>query len=415
MVLYQIFMALLLPVLVAQALLTGGRRSLRERLGLVASPRPGPRLWLHGASNGELTSARAVLGAVLEARPGLSVLVTCNSLTGRDLVEGWALPGVTAALAPMDTAGASARLLDRFLPQALVIIENELWPSRIAAAHRRGVQVLVIGARLSQRSAARWALWPGLIGGALGQIDWLSPQDGASAARFLRLGLTPESLGPTVTLKAAARPGAALPAPFAPPAARGKILLAASTHPGEEAPVLAAFAQARGNGGPDFLILAPRHARRGDEVAALITAAGLTFARRSLAQVPGPDTAVYLADSMGEMAHWYAMAGICLVGGSFADLGGHTPFEPAQHGCALLHGPYVANFAPQFAALGRAGGALALTGTAGLAPALAALTPARQATLASAAKAALAPFAQGLDEVAARIAAALAPLTRTED
>lgn len=413
MPLYQILMALLLPAMLAHAWITGGRRALRERWGLAAAPRTGQRLWLHGASNGELASARAVLQELLAARPGLAVLVTSNSLTGRDLVEGWRLPRVTAALAPLDTAGAAARLMDRFLPQALVILENELWPSRLAAAHRRGVQILVIGARLSEGSAARWRLWPGLIGDALARLDWVSAQDEASARRLVGLGLPQAALGPTVTLKAMPAPATPQEPPFAPPAPRAACLLAGSTHPGEEGPILSAFAGARLRGGPSFLILAPRHARRGDEVAALIASQGLTLARRSAGQVPEPDTQVYLADTMGEMGLWYAMAGICLIGGTFTDRGGHTPFEPAAHGCALIHGPDVANFAPQFAALHAAGGAIGLTDFAGLEPALCAMPAGRQASLAAAGRAALAPFGRGGKEITERILAALPGLPNT--
>ena len=406
MILYQILMALALPFILTQALWRGGPAAVLDRLGFSRVLPPGPCLWLHGASVGEVTSARWVIEAVRAARPEAQILVTTNTLTGRDLVAGWGLVGVRAALAPMDGAGAAERLLDKITPQALVIIENELWPARIAAAHRRGVPVLVIGARLSDRSAARWRHLPGLIGPLLARIDWLSPQDGASAQSLVALGLPRSALGPTVTLKAQVLAQVLAqdrPPPFAAPAPRAATLLAASTHPGEEAAILSAFATARMQGGPQLLILAPRHPARGDEVAALITAAGLRFARRALGQVPDATTLVFLADTLGEMALWYQMAGICLIGGSFADLGGHTPFEPAGFDCALIHGPSVHNFAPQFAALDRAGGALALRQIAELTGALPGLDAARQGQLAQAARAGLAPFAAGAEAIPNRL------------
>ncbi len=402
MILYQILMALALPFILAQALWRGGPAALRDRLGVGPVLPPGPCLWLHGASVGEVTSARWVIETLRAARPDVQILVTTNSLTGRDLVTGWGLVGVRAALAPVDGAGAAGRLLDRITPQALVIVENELWPVRIAAAHRRGVQVLVIGARLSERSAARWRYLPGLIGPLLARIDWLSPQDDASAQRLIALGLPRFALGPMVTLKALTQPQT-LPTPFAAPAPRAATLLAASTHPGEEAGILNAFAAARAQGGPQFLILAPRHPTRGDEVAALITAAGLGFARRSKGQKPMADTPVFLADTLGEMALWYQMAGICLIGGSFADVGGHTPFEPAAFDCALIHGPSVHNFAPQFAALDRAGGTVAMRQIADLTGTLPGLDTARQIHLAAAARAGLAAFATGAQAIPNRL------------
>ena len=402
MILYQILMALALPFILTQALWRGGQAALRDRLGLGPDLPPGPALWLHGASVGEVTSARWVIEALRAARPDVQILVTANTLTGRDVVAGWGLAGVRAALAPVDSAGAAGRLLDRITPQALVIIENELWPARSAAAHRRGVQVLVIGARLSDRSAARWRHLPGLIGPLLARIDWLSPQDEASARHLTALGLPGAALGPTITLKAQAM-AQDRPSPFAAPAPRAATLLAASTHPGEEAGILGAFAAARAQGGPQILILAPRHPARGDEVAALITASGLRFARRTLGQVPDATTTVFLADTLGEMDLWYQMAGICLIGGSFADRGGHTPFEPASWGCALIHGPSVHNFAPQFAALDRVGGAVALRQIDAVTDALLGMDAARQGQLAQAARTGLAPFAAGAKAIPDRL------------
>ena len=381
MLLYRILMALLVPVL----LLRLARFShLGERLGFGPRPAPGVSLWLHGASNGELVSARWVLEAVLAARPGLQVLVTANTATARAMVEAWDLPGVTAAFAPLDGWGAAGRVLRRWQPMALVLIENELWPVRIAAAARQGVPVLVIGARISQRSAQRWQMLRGLIGQALARVAWLSAQDNASLQRLLGLGLRPAAAGPVLALKAYAAQTAAEP-PFAAPAARSDTLLAASTHDGEEALILQGFLASRFR----FLIIAPRHPRRAADIASLLAAQNMRFAQRSCDETPGPDTQVYLADTMGEMPLWYAMAGACVIGGTFADMGGHTPWEPALAGAAILHGPSLHNFAAPFAALDAAGGAVAVTGD--LASALTGLDAARQAELAAIARTVLRP------------------------
>lgn len=408
MILYQILMALALPAFLLHAALRGGPGAISQRLGLGDAPDQASRLWLHGASLGEVTSARWVIEALRAARPGLQVLVTTNSTTGRDMVNGWGVAGVRAVLAPFDSGGAAGRFLDRIRPQALVIVENELWPSRIAAAHRRGVPVLVIGARMSARSARRWRLWPGLIGATLGRLDWLSAQDDASGRRLTALGLPVQVLGPVLALKSLARTQARA-APFAAPAARASCLLAASTHEGEEAAILAAFASARAKGGPQFLILAPRHPARGDEIARMIDALGLPFVRWSKGQSPAPQTAVMLADTLGDMALWYQMAGICVIGGTFVARGGHTPFEPAQFGCAILHGPFTANFAAPFAALDQGAGARPLGRIEDLAAALQDLSAADQASLVQAAPGCLAPFTTGAPEVIARLLQALPP------
>ena len=419
---YRLIMALALPVLLAITAVQRWRgRALRgafaERLGFV--PRGAAGLWLHGASNGELTSARWLLEAVLAARPGLPVLVTANTGSARAMVAAWGLPGVVAALAPLDTAGAAARVLRRVRPAALLVVENELWPARLAAARAAAVPVLVIGGRISERSAAIWTRRaPGLMRAGLTGLRFLSAQDAGSAARFLALGLPPDRLGPQVMLKATgAATGATAAAAVAlpQPVPRERVLLAASTHDGEEALVLDAFATARGQF--DLLILAPRHPRRRAAVAAVIAARGLGFGCRSDGAVPMAGQPVFLADTMGEMALWYQMAGATVIGGSFADKGGHTPYEPAGFGSAILHGPSMGNFAEaaQTLALGR--GAVQVGSGAALGPALAAMDRQAQARLAAAAQQVLAVGDQisgnqrGKEREAKLVAAVLVALT----
>ena len=398
MVLYRILMALALPALL---LVLWRRGPLAERLGFGAAPAHGPTVWLHGASNGELASALWVLRDLLKSQPGLQVLVTVNTATARAMVAAWGLPGVVAALAPLDAGGAAGRVLRRWHPRAHVIIENELWPARIADAHARGIPVLVIGARLSERSARRWGKLRGIMARTLARLTWVSAQDRGSLERLLALGLPAAAAGPVLALKAFG-PTIAMPAPFPPPAPRARTLLAASTHEGEEAVVLDAFVAAGSQF--DHLIIAPRHPRRAGDIAALIAASGLAFAQRSKGDVPGPETLVHLADTMGEMDHWYAMAGVCVIGGTFADKGGHTPWEPARHRAAILHGPSVANFAAPFAALDAGGGAIAVTKDT-LAPVLAQMDAARQQAMAAMASETLRPEGDSGALVAAILAA----------
>lgn len=319
----------------------GGSAALRERLVCGARPEPAA-IWVHAASVGELTSARAVIDA-LAARHDL--LVTTNSETGRALAQGW---GLAARLAPLDLPGALARFLDAARPRLAVTVEGEFWPLRSRLLARRGVPQAMIGARMSERSAATWGRFPRIIGPMLDRIAALSAQDQASEARLLGLGLRAGAVLPRLDLKLLAP--AALPAPTG-DAGRDRTLLAASTHEGEDARILDAFAEIRA-ARPDLrLILAPRHPDRGDAVAALIAARGLPLARRSAGAADAAPGGVLLADTLGEMARWYDRAGICVIGGSLVDHGGHTPWEPAAHGCALIHGPHVGNFVEPFAML----------------------------------------------------------------
>ena len=354
-----------------------------ERLGRKSAP-TGPTVWLHGASNGELASARWVIEAVLAARPTLHLLVTCNTLTARTMVTGWSLPRVTAAFAPLDLAGPLARLLTTWCPKALITVEGEIYPRRFAACAQAGIPVALIGARMSERSYRGWAELQPVMARALAAVQIASAQDAASEDRLRKLGLPAHRLHALCDLKAVAT--GRLPQPNLPPRdLRATTLLAASTHDGEEAIVLDAFVTQS-----QFtrLIIAPRHPRRADAVAALVKARGLTCTRRSTGAWPGTapaDAQVFLADTMGEMDLWYASAGACFVGGSFAVRGGHTPWEPARFASAILHGPSVANFAGPYAALDAAGGTEALTSPDQLAATLNRLRPARQIALSSAA------------------------------
>lgn len=410
MTLYRLLMTILMGLLRLRsgvARLAGRADSaLAERLSAAVSvpEGDGPLLWVHGASNGEMTAARPLLGALLDARP-VRLLITTNSLSARALVAGWGLPRTAVRLAPFDHPLIVGPFLRRARVAGLVILENELWPERILRARAAGLPVLVIGGRLSAGSAKNWARFPRLARRLTAAIDWLSPQDALSRDRFLALGLAPDRLGPILQLKALAD-GRATLVETGLPFGRSDTILAASTHEGEEEIVLAAFAALRETRPAARLILAPRHPQRRDEVEALLAASGLTFATRSRGDRPGPDTAVYLADTLGEMARWYQAAGVTFVGGSLIDRGGHTPFEPAAFDSAILHGPHLANFAAPYAALDAEGGAIAVAGAPALAAALRGLAgdPAAQAALATRARTALQPFAAG-DPTAAFLAA----------
>lgn len=321
-----------------------GPDTLRERLALATRPEAQGGIWLHGASVGELNSARMLVGALSD----LPLIVTANTTTGRDLALGW---GVSARLAPLDAPGAVARFLEAWQPRVLVTVESEFWPNRARMAAARGVAQMVVGARMSDRSARRWRHLRGLIGPVLQGLDALSAQDAASEARLLSLGLPKDALMPRMNLKLLA-PAAISPPPDSPE--RARTVLAASTHEGEEEPILRAWLQARDSVPGLRLILAPRHPARGDAIAALITARALGFSRESRGE---PPAALHLADTLGQMDRWYAAAGICVTGGSLVDVGGHTPWEPAAHRCAILHGPHVANSAEGYAVLTAAGAA----------------------------------------------------------
>lgn len=364
----------------------------RQRLALDLPAAPPGAVWLHGASVGELASARPVVEA-LAAR--LPMIVTANSTTGRALAQGW---GVPAVLAPLDVPGAVARFLAAHRPVLAISIEAEIWPNRAAALARAGIPQAIIGARLSPRSAARWARLPGLIGPALGRVALASAQDAAAGRRLVGLGLDPRVLAPPVNLKLI---GPRSVVPPDPSAQRDATLLIASSHEGEEAGLLAALARLRARQPGLRVIWAPRHPERFQPLARRLP----DFARRS--QGAGTEAPLLLADSMGEMGLWYRAAGTALICGSFDATGGHSPWEAAGHGCAILHGPNVATAAADYAALAAAGAARGVA--ADWDATLAGLAPDRRRAMGRAARAVLdagagdpAPLLIGLTDLAAR-------------
>ena len=360
--LYRAASALAAPVLAAATALSprrGGPAGLSARFGGGAAPGAGPTLWAHAASVGEAASARRLIERLLADHPTLRVLLTVHTLTGRDAAAAWALDRVTVRLAPWDVPGAPERILRAWRPAAHLVLESELWPGRLLACHRRGVPVWIAGARLSERSARRWAAAPRAARALLRPVAFLSAQDRASEARFRELGVRPDAFGPPEQLKADLGPA---PEPADLPRLRGAFprdvtVMAASTHPGEEAFALEAFMRARAEEPGLRLILAPRHPHRLPEIGPLVARTGLPRAVRSRGEAP-EGAAIYVADTLGELRALYGLARLAFVGGSVAPMGGHTPYEPAWAGCAVAHGPDVSNAAPAYAALAEAGAAV---------------------------------------------------------
>ncbi|WP_136441649.1 3-deoxy-D-manno-octulosonic acid transferase [Pacificoceanicola onchidii] len=383
MLFYRVLISLFAAVVLAKS---QGRAERRARLGRDL-PDLGDTVWLHGASNGELASARPLLARLIAARPDLHWRITANTATGVEMARGWDLPRTHVALAPVDLARVSARAMKAGPVVAHVALESELWPHRFRLCPG---PVILLGARMSEKTARGWGKVPGLARRVFGAVSFATAQDAGSLSRLGDLGLPTSSQGPVVDLKALytpqdLHPDSALRAAFP----RGKTWLAASTHEGEEEIVLEAHLKAL-QAAPDLkLILAPRHPRRADAIEAMIAAKGLTCARRT--REDAPDAQVYLTDTMGEMPLWYALAGRVFVAGSLTDRGGHTPYEPAHFGAAILHGPDVRNFKAAYGRLKDAQAARGVADAASLADALTALTSAEaQETLGAAGQAALA-------------------------
>ncbi|SFJ73522.1 3-deoxy-D-manno-octulosonic acid transferase [Celeribacter neptunius] len=408
MFLYRFLLTCLSPLfalVLLRQILRGRERlsDLAQRFGadlLKRPPSAAPVLWVHGASNGELTAARGMIEEALRRAPGIEVLVTVNTVSARRMVRKWKLPRLTVRLAPMDLRPVLTRFIDTMRPAVLVSLENEIWPNRFTLLAKRGIPVVVAGARMSEKTAGRWEKLSPLFGGVtrrtITAISHLAAQDMASEQRLLQLGLPAEVLLPRMNLKSTVEidetPSAEFDA-LVPQFARETTWLAASTHAGEERLICDAFQALRRQNLSARLILAPRHPARADSVITELKQAGLTFAQRSKGEAPG-SAPVYLADTLGEMALWYRLAGISFIGGSLVERGGHTPYEPVQFDTAILHGPHVSNHHAAYRALDEAEAARLLTDADGLSAAVAGLMadPKAAAEMAQRAHAALAPL-----------------------
>lgn len=354
---------------------------LPEREGHGAARPEGRLLWLHAASVGESLSILPLIESLTERDAGLNILVTTGTVTSARLLPQrlpTALAGrVMHRYAPLDVPGWVARFLDGWRPDAAGFVESELWPNTLAATHARGIPLALLNARISARTARRWGRWaPGFARELLGRFQLIMPRSAEDAARLLALGA--RDLAPPGDLKLAAPPlpadSAALAALRAAIGAR-PVLLAASTHPGEEAQVLEAADALRRERPALLTILAPRHPDRGAELG--------PWPRRASGALPdaGP---VYVADTIGEMGLLYRVADIGFIGGSLVPHGGQNPMEAARLGCPLVFGPHMQNFGEATAGLLAVGGARQVPDSAALAVTVADMLTKKEATAAMA-------------------------------
>ncbi len=380
MFVYRFLLTLLSPLLFALLILQvmRGRTTLsglRIRLarGLTFSiPTEAPRIWIHATSHGAVVSARSLIEEALARDPSIHVILSTDSDTSCALVRTWDLQRFHPCLAPVDLRSAVTRFLDATRPSAFIAIERALWPNRFDLCARRGIPVIVAGARMSERASRRYTAMSTFLGGAirttLNAITAFAALDVESEQRFLQLGISPQRLLPRMNLVSSVSLGtvpADILAQFSAAFDRDKTLLAASLHEGEEKTVITAFRDILRKHPDTRLIIAPRHPARRADICARLDRAGLRHASRSRGDAPN-GSPVYIADVLGEMALWYQLAGCCFMGNSLVDRGGHTPFEPEQFETAIIHGPHVDNHTLAYRALNAAHGAVTVTDAASL-------------------------------------------------
>jgi 3-deoxy-D-manno-octulosonic-acid transferase len=329
-----------------------------ERLGRLppaALQLAAPPIWIHCASVGETRSAAPLVARLRERVPQRPLVMSTTTVSGRAVAHG-DLGADAATLLPLDALRIVDRVFRRVRPRVVIVVETELWPGLLRAADRVGAAVAIVSGRLSARGLDRYR-WAGpLFPAALARVAAFGMQSAADAERIVALGAPAERVRVTGTLKASPPP----PAGGAPPLAGldgRRVLIAASTQPGEEELVLHAFSVLRRVYRDALLIVAPRRPERFDAVAELMAAARMPFARRSaLDGAVGADVQVLLLDTLGELVRFLPAAWVTFVGGTVAPLGGHNVLEPATYGKPVAFGPHTDNVADAAAALSAAGG-----------------------------------------------------------
>ncbi len=344
---------------------------MHERLGHASLPHPGgPVVWFHAASVGESLSVLALIRRLGEMLPEAEFLITSGTPTSAELVAARLPPRSRHQFAPLDAPGPVGRFLDHWRPTAGIFVESEIWPNMLVMARARGARLALVNARLSAASVRGWRRHPDTARFLLERFDLLVARDKASASDLLSMGADPARVEIGGDLKAAATPPPVDAAALAEIRARladRPVWVASSTHPGEEEIVLAAHARLLRDRPDLLLVLVPRHPERGDEVERIVRAAGLPLARRSRGELPGPDSQVYLTDTLGETGTWYVLSPIVFLGATLVPKGGHNPYEPAMAGCAIMAGPHRDNAADAYAGLERAGGLATVTDAADIA------------------------------------------------
>jgi 3-deoxy-D-manno-octulosonic-acid transferase len=349
----------------------GYLHAMDERFGVYGSPAEPGALWIHAVSLGETRAAAILLERLRELRPQLRVLLTHGTATGRAEGERLLRPGDSQAWLPWDTPQAVRRFFNHFQPSAGVLMETEVWPNLVAAAREREVPLVLANARLNDKSLAQALRLPGLSRPAYASLAAVWAQTEGDAQRLAQAGATVKGVFGNLKFDAA---------PDTSQLERGRqwrartgrpVVMFASSREGEEAEFLRIVAANRELAQAGWArrasdrvaqqvqwLLVPRHPQRFDEVAAMAAEHGASVSRRSQWAMQPEAGDVWVGDSLGEMALYYGMADVALLGGSFAALGGQNLIEAAACGCPVVMGPHTFNFAEAAQLAQEAGAAL---------------------------------------------------------
>ena len=353
---YQLLLAIIVPlyrlrVWQRSKLQPDYQAEVVERFQIAQTVKNQQVIWIHAVSVGETNAAQPIIEHFLAQ--GQAVLVTNTTRTGQARVKALFAQNYPdlfeAVFLPVDTVGLMQQFLQRYQPRLFILIETELWPNALSLTAQANIPSILINARLSERSAKGYAKFSRLTRPMLNDLSCIAAQDSATAQRFMALGADKNNVVVTGSVKFDIQP----PEFLVQQTKQLKqdwqlhgrpILVAASTHDPEEADIVAQFKTVLVQYPNAVLIVVPRHPERFASVAQLIKNNGFDLFQRSQQHVIQPKTQVYLADSMGELWLWYALADMAFVGGSLSSNGGHNPLEPVALGVPVVMGEHTFNF-----------------------------------------------------------------------
>ena len=326
----------------------------------------GKPLVVHCASVGEVLAAAPLIKALQKQHPQLNILITCNTPTGREQIINQFKNTVACSYLPMDFAFSTARFLKRINPQALCILETELWPNLMAISHKKNIPVLVLNARLSEKSQQGYQKVAKLTQIIMRSITVLASHNKKDAERFIELGLPPSKSHVTGSIKFDISPSNEQLASVANLKAQYKtqerfVWVAGSTHPLEHEMILNAHQQLLKKHPNSLLVIAPRHPEQFDKVANTVAQSPLSFSRRSNNNYQKEQ--VLLADTLGELQCLYGAGNVSYVGGSLIRRGGHNPLEAAAFSVGVITGPHTYNFDHIYPEIIKLKGAVAVENT----------------------------------------------------
>jgi len=370
--LYNIVLTAAFPILVLFFLIQSVRSvkytgTIKERFGFygdaLEAGESARRVWVHAVSVGEAVGAAPLIKKLVDREGAGSVVVTTATKGGKEILGKTFGDKITIIYSPIDFFFVVSRTVKAINPKVLIIMETEMWPNLIAECARRGVPIILLNGRVSDRMWRAGRLVRSMYKWLFFKMSALGVQTEQDAERILGLGASSASVRVLGNMKFDVSPCPADPVKadelrriFKPEA--GPLFVAGSTHPGEEEQILDVFARLRKREGALRLVIAPRHIERADEVYGLVAGKGWDVVRRSKFGPEGAEKPVVILDTIGELRFIYGIAALCFIGGSLVERGGHNVLEPAACGKAVFYGPYMMNFTASVAALEENGGGI---------------------------------------------------------